>query len=685
MGSAQSSSPKYLPTQKDSGTFNLTEEQTNTIQIMLDAFQQLIGDNNILSLDKILKDPDFCKNIYMVLSTTLEDDFRTLRFPDPLNPNDTVLVSYMVKPDYDNLATQPSRKILCGSLVFFMIRLITMVGALVSSLKYNKDILHNLDLIRTESLGVYNRKYRSPIFEEEQRRMIKARNKIDAAIVKILLDEGSLIHVKLEDHTTPDKRPIYYFRGTENNPNRIVMDIEKSIIYYSRYSEKQTPVFGVKLREIEYDQIDGLRSRSNNEEDDEYYRRLKKKKQTPRPLTVRNYVSDRYKDKEENDTGRERERERKFDVSSIENRHFRKTRKHTHRNQSGGARFVFLMTIQYMLQKDKKADAIYIMEDNGMTYTIDEYTKMKRGTIIAPLDTMLVGERLQKLLDSELSTRVPLKEMKESDTIRKRYSPLVITDGTDKLLAILQNIFETLNKKPEGTSPSFYRGFLLASRQDREVLQTLFCQDQWASRKVTSQLTYSLLHSLYCTRQDGTIDSETQLEYSQMITTALPYYENVSDMRSGLSLEQLAFKTVPYDLNGICERYQKGAQPITEQKDMIILQEAHRNLHYLFEKHLTDCANILMEVVIFGSTDGYSKPSIRLNKRFYENRYGALDELEKYIKLSRTVLFNHCIQTERIYQEALDKITRISRGEYTTKMTNDNILHSAFKNTQTNA
>ena len=680
MGSAQSTSQKYLPTQKEVGVFNLTEEQTNTLKIMFDAFQQLIGDNTILSLDKILKDADFCKNLYMVLSNTLEDDFRTLRFPDPLNPNETVLVSYMVKHDYDNLASQPSRKILCGSLVFFMVRLITLVGALVSSVKINKDILHNLDLIRTDSLGVYNRKYRSPAFDEHQKRNMKSRIPIDENIIKILIDEGSLIRVKLEDHTTPDKRPIYYCRGAENTPNRIVFDVKKSIVYYSRYTEKTTPVFGIKLREIEYDQIEGLRSRSNND----YSNRIPRHKKVPKPLTVRNRVPERarepikslssysYNDDDDMSIG---------DRSSRKTRKQRKQRKQRKASQRGGARYVFLLTIQPILNKENPEDITYIMEDNGMTFTIDEYTKMKRGEIIAPLDTLLLPERLQKILDMDLTNRVALKEMKEADTMDKRYSPLVITEDPQKILRIIQNIFETMNKKPEGTSPAFYRAFLLASRQDREVLQTLFCQDQWASRKVTNQLSYSLLHSLYCTREDGTIDSETQLEYSQMINDCLPVFENISDMRSGLSLEQLAFKTVPYDLNAICERYQKGSQPITEPRDIMILREAHNNLHVLYERHIVECVSILTRILTFGSTDGYSKPVISLNKRFYNNQFGALEELEKHIKLARIELSTHFLQVERVYQNALEQLSRISRGEYTTKLTNDSLLKSAFKNT----
>ena len=169
MGNKQS--VQSQPTEKKmSGLFNLTEAQSNTLKIISDLFDQLLLDkeNNIFSLEKVLSSTEHCSSLVMILTNTLEKDFHSLHFPDPLVPDKTVFVRYMLQSDYKDLDNQPNRKSLCSTLIFFMIRLVTLVAALTSSLQTNRNIVNLLDLIKYETTGMYNKRFNNPKLDEAQ-------------------------------------------------------------------------------------------------------------------------------------------------------------------------------------------------------------------------------------------------------------------------------------------------------------------------------------------------------------------------------------------------------------------------------------------------------------------------------------------------------------------------------------
>ena len=639
MGSAQSVQT-VSDVQKSSGIFKLSNNQELTVKILVDLFHQFIEDNNVFTLEKVLKDSDYCKNLFIVLSSSLEKDFRTLRFPDPLQPDDTLLLSFMAKQDYDNLANNPVRKTLCGNIVFFMIRLVTLVAAVVASLRVNKDIIHNLDLIKYESQGVYNRRYKSPYFNEEQKKIISSRNPIDENVMKKLTESEQFVHVRLEDSDAMDKRNIYYFRGSENAISQIVIDVKQSIAYISKTDDGFTPVWGIEITEVDARKLESLRSKPayGNMGLGAYPRRPP---YGPGGIQL---------------GGKSRK-------SKIQRIALRFTRK----NQRGGAKYIFLLTAHKLFSSSTVIDKMFIMEEDGRTYNDEEYSRYKRDEILAPHDVSSFQDRFFKLFEQEQAVKVPLVEMKDNETAYEKFAPFFQSDDNTNTLAAIKHVFETVNKKPEGTSPAFYRAYLLAARLDGAVLQTLFCQDMWSGRNVMGQVSYALLHSLYCTRQDGSIDSDTRQEYTEVMNSYLPYFEKTGEGASAVTLENLQFKARPRDLDPICLKYVKGSRPITDPREIEILTQAHKNLHSLYENHITACVNVLSKVVSLDQEHGYSKPTINLEQIFVNNKDGAQTALDSVIKEARQLISTHFLQVESVYLNALNEISSFSRGSIPVK------------------
>jgi hypothetical protein len=271
---------------------------------------------------------------------------------------------------------------------------------------------------------------------------------------------------------------------------------------------------------------------------------------------------------------------------------------------------------------------------------------------------------------------VPVKE-KDEEQIPEKYGPLSKVDK--ETLTHFHSIRSALRSKQEGTSPCFYRAFLLASRLDGTTLQTLICNDVWADKPVTSQVSYSLLHSLYLDRPDGSMDSLTSDEYLSMLTSFMPVLEVGNKPGIAPTLENMKFKQIPTEISRtICQTQEKGARSIREDKKKAILMNAHAELHTIFEVHMKHCVNLLMKIMAVETPEGYlNKPKIVLDPIFVNDPMGSLHALEGFLKETRTMLSAHYLLVETVYQNALRDIVNLSRGDLPEPGTN--ILSEAMK------
>jgi hypothetical protein len=301
----------------------------------------------------------------------------------------------------------------------------------------------------------------------------------------------------------------------------------------------------------------------------------------------------------------------------------------------------------------------------------DYLEKLKGQKLTIPSSTL--QERLQAI-EQESFDKIPLLEVQE-EVVSEKFGPLSRVDK--EVLTHFQTIKNTLRNKQEGSSPCFYRSFLLASRLDGDTLQTLICNDQWAQRKVTSQVAYSLLNSLYFDRPDNTMDSQTAAECAKTIEL----FQSVFDMDNepGVSFSNMKFPKLPSEIERtICKTADKGGRSIREHQKMYILTNAHANLHSLYEGHMKNCVELLLRIMSLETTEGYlNKPKIRLDPIFLKDSLGSLHALESFMKETRMMLAEHYLQVETIYQNALQEIVNLSRGNAPVAETGKDMLETA--------
>lgn len=638
MGNKQS--VQSQPTEKKmSGLFNLTEAQSNTLKIISDLFDQLLLDkeNNIFSLEKVLSSTEHCSSLVMILTNTLEKDFHSLHFPDPLVPDKTVFVRYMLQSDYKDLDNQPNRKSLCSTLIFFMIRLVTLVAALTSSLQTNRNIVNLLDLIKYETTGMYNKRFKNPKLDEAQLKELKGRIAINETILSDLKLAG-LTRV-LKDDGVPDPRALYYYKVNENAPNPLVIDTEKSILYFSK--GESTSIFSFQIKEIPTSQISRI------------------EKTVPQLQMPYGYPQQppmyRYPAQPPQLGGRTRNRKRKGKAK-------RSTIRIRRSKKFGGAETVYSITIGKLFCPNVRCQEYeFYMDNDGTTYKVDDYLARLRG-IQATIPSMSLQDRVTNLNRSDSYDAIPLIEMKEDALPSDKFTPLSKVDI--ETLNNFRNIQKTLKTKQEGTSPCFYRAFVLSSRLDSDNLKTLLCADDWSSKRVTDQVSYSLLQELYYDRSDVTMDSRTEEEYKQMVDSFSSVMDFDPASGSERKLSNYNFRPASDEIRkSVCVTAEKGGWSIREPKKKEILMDAHVRLHVLFENHIKSCLDILLKIMSLEVSEGYlSKPKIQLDSIFTKDKQGSLHALEEFIKEARQMLAKHYLEVETIYQNALNEISRITRG-----------------------
>ena len=608
---------------KYSGLFQLNASQGNTLKIISDVFEQLLTENNIFSLEQVLGSPEQCSALILILSKSMAKDFRTLQFPDPLQANSTIQVSYTMQKDYKELEKDPARKSLCGTLIFFMIRLVTLVAAIASSLQINREIVNILDLVKYRSMGLYNRRYKSPELDDVKVRDIKIRMPIPEPILESFKKNG-LKQVMMEDNSKSDPRNLYFFAYNEYLPNTLVIDAEKSIAYFAKGTE--STIYGLALRTIDKSIVDKIGAQ-----------RVMQYNQRAPPGMYGQAAGRHTRSKKSKQT---------------------KTR----RMQRGGEKTVFSVTITKVFCKSGSACAMpeYYMEPDGTTYNVNDYVDLLKGGRLS-IPSMTLQERIQ-MMENQSLDKLPVKE-KDEEQIPEKFGPLSKVDKDT--LTYFHTIRSTLRSKPEGTAPCFYRAFLLASRLDGTTLQTLICNDNWADKNVTSQVSYSLLHSLYMDRPDGSMDSLTSDEYVQMLNSFQSVFEIGNKPGLAPTLENMTFKQIPSEIaRTICQTQEKGARSIREDKKKAILMNAHADLHTIFENHMKECVNLLMRVMAVETPDGYlSKPKIILDPVFVKDPLGSQHALEVFLRDARKLLSAHYLQVETVYQSALRDIVNLSRGD----------------------
>ena len=683
------------------GRFLLRSTEKHTLTVLSDLLNQLLQENNLFDLSQVLNSADGCNKLFIVLSSTIDKEFKSLRLPDPANPSKSRMTSFLSKADYDALEKSPLRKTACEQIAWFIIRLVTLVASLTSSVAVNTDMA--TVLLRGSSgpsNHTMNTTFKNPSIQ------LLGREAISSDILTVLVANGNLKRVKLVGTDQEDSRPLYYF----GNQDSIVIDVGQSIVYMPMTSPTGVMSISMEMRE-DRGSMGQMNPYAAQQQQQPYGRpptpyvqaqqpqfqpqQQQQQPQQPQYLPqqpqaqyapqqfrrnlTRNNRSNGYSEYPIGAMGPLETRTVSDRISTSGTNVMRgiarggKTRKtRKARKMTGGNTNYFLVTVRSLVKCEETAcePIKFYMTPSGATYEKEIYEQfLKSVDRVSVPESLPFADRMRRALgpDSKVQ-KVALEEPKEKAiAFGNKYSPLF--ERNEATFQRFQDIKQAIEHKPEGASPASYRAFLLASELDGDILNTLFCSDLWAEQRTTNTVAYSLLQSLYIDRPEGISESSTSAQCAQHVNQFLGAKIMKPFVPSGVSpstFDNIAFLKTPAELAPFCKKVDtvsgKRGTKVPAQKK--ILTDAHKRLRDLYDAQIKAVVAIVRKVLSFKNMGYRQAPVLQLDPLFMNNERGAIAALEDVIAEARALLFKHYFDVEQTYYGAISDIVKLSIGNY---------------------
>ena len=708
------------------GVFSLRGTQKHTLEILATLLDQLLRENNLFNLSAMLGSPDRCNELFVILSSTLKNEFKTLRLPDPGHPGELHAVSYITKDAYKLLESESTRKKLCDDIAWFIIRVVTLVAALTASVSRNKEMISLTSDSQTASIPhTMNPRFQTP------KLTIENRESLSEDTLKLLKTITYVLVPGTAD--VKDPRNLFYFDGTGS----VVVDARRRIVYMPLGSETRVmeirfdqqpdyvrgpvaapiayaqpayqpaaqpayqPVAAYQLPKPDIVEQARLAAAANQQ------RRTDAAVQAQQQATKAASVSGSSASSVPIDFGEAQTQTTRPNSAvsrdymgvprpvarrnSRTHRRGPKGRKATRkaRKQRGGEGEVFfLVTLKDSICSEAPECEIvkFYMDSNGQTMDTETYRQFQARTMGGLPQTMSFTDRVKPILEKSGVKKVPLEPPAEYQTsVKTEFTALfnmsLKTLGLDTY-STLSKVKDNVLKATEGASPAQYRAFLLASNIDSEdFLQTLFCNDRWAtlrgsssdavSGRTTNVVSYALLNALYYDRQEGAMETLTASECASKVAEFIGAKTLASAAQPGspvLTFENAKFLDIPPALKAFCEQInaaKKGARRTRSTEDKAILMDAHRQLRELYDDQIKAVVEIIRKVMIPKNAGYGNLPILVLSETFATDTRGAMVVLEEIVKEGRNLLANHYLAVEKVYRTALSKLKERVEGVYT--------------------
>jgi len=335
-----------------------------------------------------------------------------------------------------------------------------------------------------------------------------------------------------------------------------------------------------------------------------------------------------------------------------------KTRRRT-RKQRGGGTVSFKVVLRKFGADCMGGDCIvssFFMDDQGNTYDIFP----RPGVSSVPFVTRVVS-----VIDTIGLKKIPTSEDTEAKTTTEFTSITKLAD--DSYAKIQKAVHKIVGDKAasiepelEGTSPAFYRSFILATEMEPKRFKTLICSDIWEQKRLTDIVSYSLLQSLYHDLEDGKMSSKAIAESTETVGKFLKE-KIVTPTQSAVSSTPSGFDGVEFTSHSVLRKFCKTSSPshlrdVDLASQQRILKSAYDELRKLYDSHLETIIKQLQLVFHLEDIGYRQEPRIALNDVFVKHPEGAQIALEEIIAKGRAIIAEHYLQVERIYKGAIEKL-----------------------------
>jgi hypothetical protein len=661
--------PSATEFQKDRlGVFSLRGKQKQSLVVLEELLKELLENksNKIFSLIQTIQSAETqesaCESLFLVLSSSLKKEFQLLKFPDPTRPSDVSDVAYIPISTYkESIAKDEKRKILCDNIAWFMVRLITVLMALISSVNfdYRKDILPvrtNSTILVPPRLGtnkpisslILNQLTTVPIDEKQPNLRFIGNKDIIIAVDTGIVFYKSSIAIQVAAISIEPYEPVLQRQYPSPGSQYPLMGAQYPLMGAQYQQTGQYPPTG-PMGSIPQDPRKMFKVT--------LYPCLYKKGicvgekleiNTVAKSPILNEISNESNESSVVSNGQFSSATRTTQVQEGGKRKTRKMKTHNRRK-----------TYRYYAKggNDNISTLTFILRDDGMTRSMDEQSF-----------TQTFSDRVKSFL-----SMIPTEEQ-----YKPAENPFIpLNNITKEVISRIVRIHDELKPKGESRSqkldnvhsPAQLRAFLLASQSqtvnDLQLL-TSFCEDIWRGKNVSKILAYGLLDALFrdvrADKGSKTISTSSQLEYNTILeqftskNIMVPVPELVEKFSS---FHDLMFAPLPEELGTFCDQ---SVKTIDNKIYIELLTNAHKKIRDLYDAHLQNVVSLITSKIISPRSRGYTKVEWSLNTEFATDSRGALILLESIIKEARVMLAKHYFAVESVYTSTINSMKTIGLG-----------------------
>jgi hypothetical protein len=229
------------------GPFSLAKSQNFKLSILSDLITMIVKNNNLFDLSELLTNPQGCKTLIILLENKMNQEFTTLRFPDPEQKSKMSLASFLPMKQYLTYQDMSVRKALCQDFAFFVVRFTTLASALITSVALQRNIATEIVNNRTNPTLFSSTSSRSLPPTLPVQRPPNSDEVVN--IIRILDQEFHTIH-----QIPGENQRIYFF----NDSRDVLWNATRGVVYLSPLGistsimkdgdrTNSTPVLGITI------------------------------------------------------------------------------------------------------------------------------------------------------------------------------------------------------------------------------------------------------------------------------------------------------------------------------------------------------------------------------------------------------------------------------------------------------
>lgn len=656
--------------QKDKiGVFVLGRKETYAIDALSTILTKMLEANRLFDIHKLLTADEGCKSLFMVIQSAIESEFLRLKFPDP-KVSSAITGITTVPTDYysASLAPRTGRKKLCDELAHFLVRLITLIAALASSIKSNGNLknLMSPPPLEEKEEAINELKMTDPL--------LKIEKVAETAKIPEFLQKDSFLVKKRGGN-------LYLFKNSS-----FAIQTDRMLLYDS--SKNITPVFTIQFDNgstqlPSFQPVAPISPTTAATQPAAIPPPLSQPAAAavaappPQPFAgTKSVASTNYTNASSMGGGPLGTTLRRATRKRTSRRRAAITRR---RRQHGGGELdpkksLFRVNISF-IGTGKTVN--FFTNALGDTYELNvaSYSVTSRDPVPTPVPIMnRIASLFQEAERASLATFSTERKEIGKDAEKEVFAGLQSREKSLALRTIekLKNDFKTLNETGTGTAPAPYRAFLLASEPvGGSGILHMLCSDEWRNQWVTSVMTYSLFQTLFNDTIDGKMSARNAEECRKMMKA----FSQSGAMKESAQSGEVATSFANLRFTDLSDVYKasicaqtKSVSPTREESipgDVAILRKAHNDIRLAYEAYIDKLIPFTMSIVkvVRALKDGVQQElTFRLDPAFFTTEGTSLAFLERKIAEARVLMGSHLLTVESIYADAVKALELSKKG-----------------------